>query len=227
MFKRESEMTPSVVRWMKSSGLQIRREFITPWGICDLVGVALNRRRVDYRLRLKQTRAISSITRAALLLSIPEVETTTSVSLDRLKSNFVPLIPEEVVVTEVERLVRDHFVLRNKKGKLQKRNGWMPLQKRMVAIELKLSRIDEAFQQARSNLGFAQESFVAFPMQTAKRVTDTSSKWSRYIHEGIGVIGVRKNSCHVLVRSMPRHVIPDPAIQLYCVEKFWRSQLHS
>lgn len=227
MFKRESEMTPSVVRWMKLSGLQTRREFITPWGICDLVGVTLNSKRVDYRRRLKQTKSISSITRAALLLSVPEVETTKSVSLDRLKKNFEHAIPEEVVVIEVERLITDRFVLKNKNGRLQKLNGWMPLHERLVAVELKLTRVDEAFRQAISNLGFAQESFVAFPIRTAERIAKDSSKWSRYLHEGIGVIGVGKRSCHVLVPSTPLHAIPDPAIQLYCVEKFWRSQRRS
>lgn len=227
MFKRESEMTPSVVRWMKLSGLQTRQEFITPWGSCDLVGVTLNSKHVDYRLQLKQNKSISSITRVALLLRVPEVETTKSISLDRLKKDFVPIIPEEIVVAEVERLIRDRFVLKNDRGRLQKRNGWMPLQERLVAVELKLSRIDEAFQQAMSNLGFAQESFVAFPMRTAVQIAKASSKWSRYIHEGIGVIGVRKRSCHVLVPSTPMHAIPDPAIQLYCVEKFWRSQPRS
>jgi hypothetical protein len=227
MFKRESEMTASVIRWMRLSGLQTRREFITPWGICDLVGVALNRKRVDHRLRLKQTKSISSITRAALLLTVPEVETTNSISLDRLKNNFGNVIPEEVVVSEVERLITDRFVLKNKNGRLQKQNGWLPLYERLVAVELKLSRIDEAFQQATANLGFAQESFVAFPIRTAERITDGASKWSRYIQEGIGVLGVGKRSCRLLVPSRPLGAKSDPAIQLYCVEKFWRSQPRS
>jgi hypothetical protein len=224
MFIRESEMTPPVVRWMKLSGLQIRQEFITPWGICDLVGVTLNSKNVDHRLRLKQNKPISSITRAALLLSVPELETTKSVSIDRLKNTFVPAIREEVVVAEIERLISDRFVVKNAKGRLQKLNGWMPLQQRLVAVELKLSRVEEAFQQAMSNLGFAQESFVAFPMRTAVRIADGSSKWSRYIREGVGVIGVGTRSCRVLVPSMPRHANSNPAIQLYCVEKFWRSR---
>lgn len=224
MFRREADMAPSVRRWLKGAGLQVKSEFVAPWGICDLAGLRFNTDRVAHRLRLRQKKPIGSITRAALLLQVPDVETHKSISMDRLANSFASAIAEETVATEVERLIADGFVVRSCRGRLQKVNGWMPLQDRLVAVELKLSRIEEAMQQAKSNLGFADESYVAFPMPVARRIADNPSKWSGYFDEGIGLIGVLRRCCDVLISHTPSAGLHDPAIQLYCVEKFWRTR---
>jgi len=224
MFARESDMAVSAARWMKSSGMAIKSEFITPWGICDLVGLSFNAHNVTHRLGLKQTRAVSSITRAVLLLQIPDVETKRSVSLDGLVRQCSPLISEDVVSDEVERLMADRFVVSPRRGRFQKVNGWMPLQDRLVAVELKLSRIDEAMQQAMNNLGFAEESYVGLPVEVARRVAANQSRWSDYFDAGVGLVGVAQRSCQVLVPARKAGHWTDPAIQLYCVEKFWRTR---
>lgn len=225
MFSRESDMAPSVVRWLKTAGLQTKPEFVTPWGICDLVGLCLNPDRVAHRLNLKQRQPVSSITRAAVLLSVPDVDSSTSISLRRLAHGFASIIPKQVVAAEVNRLIADRFVVTSSRGRLQKVNGWMPLQDRLVAVELKLTRIEEALQQAKCNLGFAQESFVAFPMPVARRIASSQSKWGKYFDDGIGLIGVRKSGCETLIPAEPKCKPNDAAIQLYCVEKFWRTRL--
>lgn len=224
MFLRESEMAPVVSRWLRSEELRTKSEFVTPWGICDLVGVKFIRERVEHRLRLKQSKSIASITRAALLLHVPEVESAKSISIRRLITDFADVVPENVVVAEVERLIADRFVVSLRKGHLQKLNGWMPLQKRLVAVELKLSRIEEALQQARCNLGFAQESFVAFPLSVAKRIMKSRHNWREHFSTGIGLIGVQIRGCEVLIPAEAKSSSYDPAIQLYCVEKFWRTR---
>jgi len=223
MFHRESEMSPVVNSWLKAAGLLAKSEFVTPWGICDFVGMTFNRRRVAHRLRLEQTKPISSITRAAVLLQIPDVESSKSILLKQLIADLASAISEDVVVAEIERLVMDRFVVYTQRRRLQKRNGWMPLQKRLVAIELKLSRIEEAFQQARCNLGFAQESFVAFPSHVAEHIASTRHKWRDHFDNGIGLIGVHKRRCELLIPAIPSTSQIDPAISLYCVEKFWRT----
>jgi hypothetical protein len=98
---------------------------------------------------------------------------------------FAATVGEELVAAEVERLIDDGFVLRISGGRLQKMNGWMPLPSRIVAVELKLRRIAEALQQARANLGFAEESYAAFPMPVARRIARESSSWSSYFDDGI------------------------------------------
>lgn len=224
MFTRESEMAVSAARWMKSSGMAVKSEFVTPWGICDLVGLTFNSTNVAHRLQLKQTRALSSITRAVLLLQIPDVETKKSISLDMLIRNCAPVIPEEVVSEETARLVADRFVVRPSRGRLQKVNGWMPLQKRLVAVELKLLRIDEAMHQALNNLGFAEESYVGLPAEVARRVATHASRWADFFGAGVGLLGVTRRGCKVLLPAHKRVNRTDRAIQLYCVEKFWRTR---
>ncbi len=225
MFARESDMTSAVVRWMESGGMTVKSQFVTPWGICDLVGLTFNPTNVARRLEQKQTRPVGSITRALLLLQIPDTERGTSTTVRRLVRQFAPSIPEEVVSEQVAQLIGDRFVVPSSRGRLQKVNGWMPLQDRLVAVELKLSRIDEAMYQARGNLGFAQESYVAFPAEVARRVAASRSRWSGFFGAGVGLLSVTRRGCEVLVDSRPDHTLNDEAIQFYCVEKFWRTRL--
>ena len=35
-------MTPMVARWMRAGGMTAKSEFVTPWGVCDLVGLRFN-----------------------------------------------------------------------------------------------------------------------------------------------------------------------------------------
>ena len=229
MFTRESDMAVPVANWMKSSGMAaVKSEFVTPWGICDLVGLTFNREKVAHRLQQKQTRAISSITRAVLLLQIPDVEKRKSTTLDKLVRQFAPSIPEEVVSAQVARLIADHFVVPLSRGRLQKTNGWMPLQDRLVAVELKLSRIDEAMRQALNNLGFAEESYVGLPAEVARRVAANAARWSDFLDVGIGLLSVTRQGCEVLMSARKTRRAQgwtDAAIQLYSVEKFWRTRV--
>ncbi len=225
MFGRESNMVASTSRWMKVNGLAVKSEFVTPWGICDLVGISFNQNHVAHRLRLRQTKSVSSITRSFLLLLIPDVDKHKSVSLDKLISKCVQSIPEDIIYKEVDRLIADHFVVRTLRGKLQKMNGWMPLHNRLVAVELKLSRIDEAMRQARNNLGFADESYVALPLDVAHRVISNLSRWVNYFNDGVGLLGITQRKCYALVPGRRGTSWIDETVQFYCVEKFWRTRL--
>lgn len=225
MFSKESEMAASVARWMNASGMKAKAEFVTPWGICDFVGVRLNKKRVAHRVKLKQTRALLSITRAVLLLQIPDVESNESVGLKRLIRKCAPSIPEEVVRDETSRLIADRFVVRSPRDRLQKINGWMPLQERIVAVELKLYRVDEAMRQAVNNLGFADESYIALPSDVARRVISNESRWPKLFDAGVGLLSVARHHCQVLRPAEKIGNRTDKAIQLYCVEKFWGSRI--
>jgi len=218
-------MAVSVARWMKRSGMTAKSEFVTPWGICDLVGVRFNHRNVVRRRRLKQTRSVTSITRAMLLLQIPDVEEGRSITLERLIRNYATSIPEEVVRKETARLIDDRFLVCLSRDRLQKVNGWLPLQNRLVAVELKLSRIDEAMLQAANNLGFADESYVALPADLARRVRSNGRRWSKFFDAGVGLISVARGHCEVLRRAKKIGNWIDAAVQLYCVEKFWSRHL--
>ena len=225
MFHREADMKAPVAKWMRATGLLAKAEFITPWGICDLVGVKFNKTSVARRLELRQTKPVSSIVRAALLLMIPDVEKQESTSISKLVRACGSVVPEETVVREVERLVREQFVVRSGHCRLQRLNGWVPLHKRLVAIELKLSKVAEALAQARNNLGFADESFVGLPAGLARRLEAVAVRRAEFVTAGVGLLGVRRTGCELLIPAQPSRIVSDKALQLYCVEKFWRSMV--
>lgn len=224
MFTVEADLTGSAARWMRNRGMNVRAEFVTPWGICDLVGLSFNRKQVAERLRLRQTRAVGSITRVLLMLEVPDAKTGKSTTLNALVRRFAASIPADVVSAETERLIADRFVVSVSRGRLQRLNGWMPLQKRFVAVELKMTRIQEAMRQAMNNMEFASESYVGVPFDVARRVATTTDRWSRFFDAGVGLLGVMPRGCKVLVPARPSPGRTDEAIRIYCVEKFWRTR---
>jgi len=225
VFARESEMASSVARWMRNSGLVAKSEFVTPWGICDLVGIHFNPRNIARRIKNKQLRSVCSITRALLLSQIPDIDKRETITLEKLIKERSLQLPEDVVRREMSRLIADGFVVSGTRQQLQKINGWMPLQDRLVAVELKLSRIDEALRQAMNNLGFAEESYVALPRDVARRVASKESRWSEFFNAGVGLLAVGRASCKVLKPARATRNWIDEAIQFYSVEKFWSTRL--
>lgn len=216
-------MTNPAFEWMQSLGLQVKSEFITPWGVCDLVGLSFRKGARSARLKLGQTRAVSSLIGSALLAQIPDANTNQTTTLRRLTKECAPTISKDIVVRQVQRLIEGGFVRTPTANRLQKINGWIPLHKQLIAIELKRNRVEEAFSQARNNLIFADKSFVGLPEDIAGRIAASESRRSTFIDEGVGLLAVGFDGCRILIPSRHRSSQPDPVIQFYCVEKFWRT----
>lgn len=212
-------MIGPVLKWMKSRNLNVKTEFVTPSGMCDLVGLTFKTRSVAKRLSYRQSRPIGSMSRAALLHQIPELR---SITLDRLAKRCEPSISRELLQSEAERLVADRFIIRLSGERYRRINGWMPLQKRIIAVELKLKKVEEAMSQAQNNLTFADESYVALPERLAARVLAKCDRWFCYFESGVGVLSVSHRDCKIAHRSRNSH--PDPVLQFYCAEKFWRTR---
>lgn len=223
MFGSESDMTDIVVRWMQAQDLTVRAEFISPWGVCDLVGLSFNERKVAHRLRLGQRMPITTICRAAVLLRIPDIETGDSISVTELAELWNNVIPLQTIMLEAQRLMNDGFLVSHY-GRLQKKNGWMPLHRRLVAVELKLTRVEEAIQQAENNLGFTNESYLALPLDLAVRTWNRGSRKAELRQKGLGLLGVTKFKCEELLRPKIRCAATFPIVQFQCVEKFWRER---
>jgi hypothetical protein len=219
MFKAEADMAKPVKRWMESLGLLVRSEFISPWGICDFVGLSFSKIKVARRLALGQKCPVTSMARAALLLRIPDVESNKCTTLADLIAECAPAIPTEIVTTETRTLIKDKYLVRDG-DRLQKVNGWMPLQKRLMAVELKVKRVEQAILQAQNNLGFASESYVGLPAQLANRIAG-SNRRNEFLKLGIGLLAVTSGSCRMLILSRPE-ISGNPVFQFCCVEKFWR-----
>jgi len=97
---------------------------------------------------------------------------------------------------------------------------WLPLHKRLVAVELKLARTDDALAQAVNNLGFADESYVALPADRARRLRK-SQLHSAFAERGIGLLAVGREDCRVVLKARPARRHANSPIQHYCVERFW------
>ena len=218
-FKYEKQMAAPAERWLREQRLLVKREFPTPWGICDLVACSLNKNKVRQRLRLKQTQPIRSQLRVHLLSLIPEEEEG-GVDADDLYRAFEPYLERDRIERELQRLAKDRFVRAAGNDTFYKINGWMPLHKRLVAVELKLARIDDAFHQAINNLGFASESYVGLPAEVARRLVSSKRK-AEFIDRDIGILAVTTDRCRVALRAKKRTAESDRTTQAYAVERFW------
>ena len=220
-FKFESEMTRPVEDWLISQGLQVKREYPTSWGICDLVGCSLNKTKVRKRLRLGQRRPIGSQFRILLLSYIPDIEEQEVASFSGLCKHFGDLLDGSYLEKELSRLIKDKFVQEVRPGFFQKLNGWIPLHKRIIAVELKLERISKVLTQAKSNLVFADESYVGLPIEKAKALFAVRCE-NKLIAKGIGILAVRRKEVRVLLRP-GFNGDSDRIFKMHCAERFWRT----
>jgi hypothetical protein len=211
-------------KWLSEQGMTVKDEFATPWGICDLVAVSLNEERVRDRLRLGQKNAIGPLLRVNILNAIPEAETDKSTIIRAIKSSYQGVLTTSQIRLEIERLVARRFVRENGRGAVQKVNGWMPLHQRIVALELKLTRVQDALTQAASHQAFAGEVYVGLPTDLAVGVA-TSQRAVAFRSEGVGILSVGKDRCNVVLHPQaPRYPV-NYSLQTHCVERFWRSRL--
>jgi hypothetical protein len=222
-FKLERQMAPLVREWLQKAHLTVKSEFSLPWGICDFVGISLNLNNVRKRLSLRQTKPIGPIQRVQLLQHIPDKDTGHSISVQQLERTCMRETLSRSFRTEVDKLIADRFVSKTGSGSLQKLNGWMPLQKRIVAVELKLARVSDAICQAAANKAFATESYVALPWQLAYRHAK-GARASGFLEAGVGVLAVTERGCRVVLRPSSFGIQTDPTLQIHCVERFWRSR---
>jgi len=220
-FKYESEMTELVEDWLSEQDMHVKREYPTPWGICDLVGCSLNKNKVRKRIKLGQKRPIGSQFRVLLLSYIPDIEQKKSISFSKLYKQFESFLDKSFVENELNKLIKNKFVQEVKNGVFQKLNGWFPLHKRIVAVELKMARISEVISQACGNLEFADESYIGLPHDKAKRLFASGDK-RKLEEKGIGIIGVYKTGIRVFLRSKFKGN-SNSVSAMHCAERFWRT----
>lgn len=223
-FRFEREMSILSRNWLKRQGLLVKEEFYTPWGICDLVGVSFSPDRVRQRLRLRQFEPIGPRFRVAILNRIPDAQTGKAISFGRLEREFSNWATPQVLQNEIGNLIETGFVTNSRQDRLQKLNGWVPLHRRIVALELKLWRVEEALNQARSHLRFATHAYVGFPEELALRVA-RSKRRHDFLNAGVGIVAVTSSQCKVLVPARSGSEETDKVFQMHCVERFWRTRV--
>jgi hypothetical protein len=222
-FRLEAEMASPVMRWLRRNGLMVKPEFSLPWGVCDLVGVKLNPLKVKRRLSYGQTRSVGPLLRLLILSKIPDCDSGKSIGVERLANELSHNVETNVLLRELNTLVRDRFVKNTNRSSFQKLNGWAPLHCRIVAVELKLSRVSEAIDQALSNRAFSTDSYVALPRTCALRLAQ-ADRASHLRRGGIGLLAVSHRACWELIKPRISKGTCDAIIQSHVVERFWRTR---
>jgi hypothetical protein len=225
-YLKESQMAPAAVAWLQGEGLLVKQEFTLPWGICDFVGAALDPDRVQKRLALKQRETVGPISRVGVLLSLPDVESETGIGLGELEARFGGLLSEAELRSELAVLTRRKFVRTDGRGLFQKVNGWIPLHKRLVAVELKLDRVDDALCQARKNKEATWESYVGLPIAVAERV-HAGKKRMEFEAAGVGILGLGGKKAEVILPARDCGAGQSAVLEVHCVERFWREGLEA
>lgn len=217
-------MSAPARKWLSEQGMMVKGEFATPWGICDLVAVSLDEKRVRERLCLGQKSAIGPLLRVEILNAIPEVETSKPRFVSATVSKYRGILTASQIQAEIQKLVASRFVREDPCGAIQRVNGWMPLHQRIVALELKLSRVQEALAQASLHQAFACEAYVGLPKDLAERVA-ASRRAETFRSNGVGVLSVAPRECTVLLHPEGRRHPINPTLQMHCVERFWRTRV--
>lgn len=223
-FNYEYQMAEPAGRWLASQSLTIKKEFSIPWGICDFVACEFDKERVQQRVHLGQKRPIGSQLRVLILSKIPEQADNKGISSESVLEKFSDFLSEEKIHKELKRLIKDKFIIKTESGKLQKLNGWIPLHKRLVALELKLDRINDVLHQAICNTEFANESYVGFPIDKAQHVV-TTRKFNSFKSQGIGIVGIGIDYCKVFLKSDNSKYRCNTILQTHCIESFWRTSV--
>jgi hypothetical protein len=220
-FLKESEMTPAVAAWLEVQGLVVRREFSLPWGICDLVAASLDRERVKKRIELRQREAVGPMSRVSVLLSLPDVDTNVAASFREIQAKLGGFFSEGEIAAELAVLTRKRFVRVDGNGYFQKVNGWIPLNERLIAVELKLDRVADALSQARKNKEVTWESYVALPVTLARAILG-GKKRAEFEDCGVGLLGVSRRGVERLLPATRAGRSASSAVEMHCVERFWR-----
>ncbi len=223
-FRLEREMLGSARAWLESRGLIVRTEFAFPWGICDLVGVSFISSRVKQRLRLGQRNPIGSPRRIDILNRIPDISTGRSMTITGLIRQVGEFMKPEQVESDIAALIASRFVVRRTSNTLQKLNGWMPLSKRIVTVELKLNRVSEVLSQAKAHRQIADEVYIGLPAPLAERVA-LSNRREPFRENGIGILGISGSDCRVMLPASKTPVDPYSVLKTHCVERVWRTSL--
>lgn len=219
MFRYEREMAHPVRQWLENRGLITAPECQLPWGVCDFVAVSLYKRKVEQRLKMGQRSAIGNPVKVHLIDLIPDQEQGYSITARRLYKEMCEFCDSNDVDSMLSALKRSNFVVEPRKNHFQKLNGWMPLHKTIIAVEMKLNRVPDVLSQAYSNLRIADKSYIALPKPVAHRVVERDE--DRIRHYGIGVIGVSSDKCRVLLSAQKKSAHTDREMQNWLVERFW------
>lgn len=223
-FDFEAEMLVPVNQWLQDKGYKTKDEYSLPWGICDLVGVKFDPENVQRRIELAQKSSVTSAEKIYLLNAIPDIRSKRSISPELIEQKLNSHYDRETITKNLRYLEKGKFVRKNSRGKYQKFNGWAPLVSDVVAIELKLSRINEVLNQTMRHRYFARHVYAALPMNLVEGLIENSRILSKFERAGIGLLGVSKTAVELALESSKQSTI-DNILLTQAGERFWRQAI--
>lgn len=221
LFRYEEEMHAPVREWLVAQGLRVREQFQTPFGICDLVACTLDPHRVAERRELRQLQTIGPPIRVHIWHRVPDLSTGESISVRNLSHLYAGLLASHELQNHLRHLLESGFLTETSRGRLQKVNGWHPLHEELLAIELKLRRVEEGLAQATRYLGFADHAYLALPLATALRCLD---RMEAEPDRPVGILGVTLDGVECLWEPAIKDRVDD-VYRTHAVERFWRESL--
>lgn len=218
----EAHLAGTVLRWLCDQGLLVQvEEFVTPWGVADVLGLRFNIDRVQARIAAGHLDPVGDAHAVQLLLSLPIGGKPKRV-LD-VARKFEPLFGPALFERAVRNLVRKRFVVKEGSS-LVRRTEWMPYHEQLVTVELKLRRVDEALAQARRHKAITAESYVGMPAVIAERIVLTDRRLE-FEAAGVGLLSVQDGDCKVLLSPDHSTKTVIEAQQISAAEACWRTVL--
>jgi hypothetical protein len=214
-FQLEHEMTAPAREWLAGQGLELWEEYPTGAGICDLVGAEIDQVVAEARRRSGQRKPVRDVERLRLLDAIPwEAPGVPSSRLQYIVGSLGARLDADL------RWLEEAGCITATSGHFVRIGPRQPVCSRLVAVELKLSRVGEALHQAHLRGRFADESYVGLPTPEAQRVGAASNWAHRFRESGVGLLALSPFSCDVVIPPPRRHAT-DPVLRAWCTERFW------
>ena len=212
--------------WLGNQGYFTKYEFQTPWGICDLVGVRPLADRTARRVAAGINESIGSTHNVAVFLAIPKASSGRSISCEKLTKALGEYAGSDQVKRSLGSLRKKRLISVTGNGNFQRNDDWHPFFDSIVAVEFKLSRVEEVLIQATHHKGITQESYVALPLALANRVA-SGKACERFAKRGVGIIGLTDDSCTIVLPPGPSDYKVNPVFEVHAAERFWPEVLET
>ena len=206
--------------WLGAQGFFARYEFQTPWGICDLVGVKPVAENVVARAAAGITEPIGSAQNVAVFLAIPSASSGRSISPEKLAAALGDYTDSGQIGRSLASLRKKRLVTATRQGNFRRSDRWLPVVESIIAVEFKLSRVEEVLLQATHHKDITEKSYVALPAAAAARVASGRNR-ERFVERGIGLISLSADTCDILLPPGPSIYRVNPIFELHTAERFW------
>jgi len=218
----ENQLQWPAEKWLLEKGFITAREFNTPWGISDLVGIRPNLVNTTLRIEAGQKNSLGDVTSVMVLVKIPTLLSKRTVTMDDLVTTLGDLIGPTQVVNIVERLIKKKIVVRSSTGRLARDTPWLPFHEQLVSIELKLERIEEALKQAKRHKTMTADSYVGLPLPVAQRVSQ-SNRINDFKFAGVGLLGIDSaaETCSELLCPDPSLSDTERVYEIAAADRCW------